>query len=320
MMPLLELRDLAVHFPVRRPLLERGPRIIRAVDGVSLALEEGRTLAVVGESGSGKSTLARVAARLQAPTTGTVLWRGQDLHALDPAALRRERRELQIIFQDPLGSLDPRQPVGRAIERPLIALRPELGAAERRDRVAAMLAQVGLPPGWTGRYPHELSGGQCQRVAIARAVAVEPALLICDEPVSALDVSIQAQILNLLLHLQQELGMALLFISHNLAVVRRVADEVLVMYRGKVVEQAPADAFYAGPRHPYSQALLAAVPLPDPAAARARRSSRLIDDPAIPDTGCPFRARCPMAAAECAVPPALRKLTPEHIVACHRAG
>jgi oligopeptide/dipeptide ABC transporter ATP-binding protein len=317
--PLLEVRDLAVHFPARRSLLERGPSLVRAVDGVSLALAEGRTLAVVGESGSGKSTLARAVARLLVPTAGTVLWRGRDLHALAPAELRRQRRELQIIFQDPLGSLDPRLPVGRSIERPMIALRPELDAEARRARVAALLEQVGLPPAWTGRYPHELSGGQCQRVAIARAIGVEPRLLVCDEPVSALDVSIQAQILNLLLRLQQELGMALLFISHNLAVVRRVADAVLVMYRGKVVEQASADAFYAGPRHPYSQALLAAIPVPDPAAARAGRRYRLADDPAVPDTGCPFRPRCPAATAACATPPALREVAPGHQVACLRS-
>ncbi len=320
--PLLSVADLKVHFPVTRHGLLGGVRpVVRAVDGVSFDLAAGETLGIVGESGCGKSTLGRAVLRLVEATGGSVRWKGADLFALPPEALRRHRRHMQIIFQDPLASLDPRMTVGRIVERPLCTFEPGLPRAERRRRVAEMLEHVGLPSAWTGRYPHELSGGQCQRVGIARAMILKPDLVVCDEPVSALDVSIQAQIVNLLMRLQREFGLSLLFVSHNLSIVRHISRRVMVLYLGKVVEIAERDAFYAQPLHPYSRALIEAVPVPDPPRERAKKRALLTGDlpsPLDPPSGCRFRTRCPLATDLCArEEPALRELRRGQFVACH---
>jgi oligopeptide transport system ATP-binding protein len=249
--PLLSVRDLKVHFPLRRPPLLGGPvPAVRAIDGVSFDLAAGETLGIVGESGCGKSTLGRAVLRLVKATSGSVVWLGRDLFDLGPGALRSERRHMQIIFQDPLASLDPRMTVGQIVERPLKNFHPELSRRERRTRVLEMLGHVGLAPEHAGRYPHEFSGGQCQRIGIARAMVLRPKLIVCDEPVSALDVSIQAQIINLLMRLQREFGLSLLFISHNLSVVRHISHRVMVLYLGKVMEVAERDDLYARPLHP----------------------------------------------------------------------
>src|SRR4029453_7242462 len=261
---LLSVRDLKVHFPIGKGMLTGAKGAVKAVDGVSFELKPGETLGIVGESGCGKSTLGRAILRLTKPTAGTVVWLGQDFFGLDPASLRKARRELQIIFQDPLASLDPRMTVGDIIARPLKTFHPELKRAELDARVREAMAQVGLAPEMMRRYPHEFSGGKGPRIGIARAMILRPKLIICDEPVSALDVSIQAQIINLLRKLQRELGLSLLFISHNLSVVRHISHRVMVLYLGKVMELAERDAFYANPMHPYSKALISAIPLPDP--------------------------------------------------------
>jgi oligopeptide transport system ATP-binding protein len=321
--PLLSVSDLKVYFPaIRQGLLGARP-VVRAVDGVSFDLSQGETLGIVGESGCGKSTLGRAVLRLVEPSGGSVRWEGHDLAALSPEEMRRHRRNMQIIFQDPLASLDPRMTVGRSIERPLRTFDPGLRRAERRRRVSEMMQHVGLPPEWAGRFPHELSGGQCQRVGIARAMILKPRLVVCDEPVSALDVSIQAQIVNLLMRLQREFGLSLLFVSHNLSIVRHISCRVMVLYLGKVVEIAARDAFYARPLHPYSQALLQAVPVPDPPRERAKKRTLLSGDlpsPLDPPSGCRFRTRCPLATELCArEEPKLRDLGPGQRVACHYA-
>jgi len=269
--PVLEARDLSVDFQLRQGLLAPSRRL-RAVDGVSFTLRRGETVGVVGESGSGKSTLARAALRLL-PSAGAVSLMGEDISAADKAALRRARRDLQIVFQDPLGSLDPRRTVGQSVGEPLQVHRPDLGRAERDALVARWLGDVGLAPAMAARYPHQLSGGQAQRAGIARAMILEPKVVICDEAVSALDVSVRAQVIDLLVTLQARLGTAFLFISHDLAVVREVSHRVLVLYRGRVVEDGPAEAVLAGPRHPYTQALLSAV-LPPDVGARAAVAAR----------------------------------------------
>jgi oligopeptide/dipeptide ABC transporter ATP-binding protein len=277
--PLLALDDVTRHFVVRRSLLGTPTAIVRAVDGVSFTIAAGETLALVGESGCGKSTTGRLALRLIEPTGGTVRFNGQDLAALSGAALRRARAGAQLIFQDPYSSLNPRMTVGETLAEPLL-LHTDLSPASRRDRVAELLGEVGLRREHADRYPHEFSGGQRQRLAIARALAVEPKLIVCDEPVSALDVSIRSQILNLLVDLQQRLGLAYLFISHDLAVVKHIATRVAVMYLGRIVETATRAELFAEPRHPYTQALLSAVPVP---AARAREQRRLLPgDPPSP--------------------------------------
>jgi oligopeptide transport system ATP-binding protein len=319
---LLSVRDLKVHFPLQRAsLLGRAGPVVRAIDGVSFDLQAGETLGVVGESGCGKSTLGRAILRLVKATDGAVLWLGRDLFGLDAAALRRERRNLQIIFQDPLASLDPRMTVGQIVERPLRNFHPELGRAERRRRVLEMLEHVGLAAEHLGRYPHEFSGGQCQRIGIARAMVLNPRLIVCDEPVSALDVSIQAQIINLLMRLQREFGLSLLFISHNLSVVRHISQRVMVLYLGKVVEIAERDDLYARPLHPYAQALMSAVPIPDPRLERARAPLFLTGDlpsPVDPPSGCRFRTRCPRASEICArIEPPLVDYGKGHLAACH---
>jgi oligopeptide transport system ATP-binding protein len=316
--PTLEVRDVHVHFAVRRGA---GPTLaIRAVDGVSFSLERGRTLALVGESGSGKSTLARAIVQLERPVSGTVLLHGRSLTGVSRRALRRERSKVQMVFQDPYGSLNPRHTVGAILAEPLLLL-GGMDKAGREARVVELLDMVGLGPRIAGRYPHALSGGQRQRVAIARAIAGNPDVVVCDEAVSSLDVSVQAQILNLFERLQEELRLAYVFIAHDLAVVRQVADDVAVMYLGKIVEHAASEALYARPLHPYTRALLSAVPVPDARVERSRKRIVLSGDlpsPADPPSGCRFRTRCPWARAACAqeVPP-LRRADDGHLVACH---
>ncbi len=277
--PLLVAEDVRVHFPIR---VEGGlfgkVKPLRAVDGVSFSLRQGETLGIVGESGCGKSTLARAVVQLAPRTAGAVTFLGRGLLPSDHEAIRKARSDLQIVFQDPLASLDPRMSVGRSIAEPLLSFAPELGPSAREERVRAMMAQVGLDPGFINRYPHELSGGQNQRVGIARAMIMKPKLVVCDEAVSALDVSIQAQIVKLLVDLQNEFRMGMLFISHDLAVVREISHNVLVLYLGRAVEYGPAAQILSAPRHPYTKALLAAAPTPDPAAARNRPKVRLVGD------------------------------------------
>jgi len=315
-LPLLALEDVTKDFAVRRSLLGTPTQVVRAVDGVSLTVAAGETLALVGESGSGKSTVGRLALRLIEPTSGTVRHEGRDLASLSGAELRRARAGAQIVFQDPYGSLNPRMTVGEMLAEPLL-LHANLSPKDRRARVADLLRLVGLRGEHAQRYPHEFSGGQRQRIAIARALAVEPKLIVCDEPVSALDVSIRSQILNLLRDLQQRLGLAYVFISHDLAVVQHIATRVAVMYLGRIVESAACDAIFAEPRHPYTQALLAAVPVP----STERRPRRILpgDPPSAlaPPPGCHLHPRCPHARDICArVRPELAA-SEDHAAACH---
>ncbi|MCC7409611.1 MAG: ABC transporter ATP-binding protein [Phycisphaeraceae bacterium] len=292
--PLLEVRGLKTWFPVRRGLMQKTVGHVRAVDGVDLVVRRGQTVGLVGESGCGKSTVGRSILRLVPATEGSVLFDGMDVFALGRRELRRLRRRMQIIFQDPVGSLNPRQTIGRIIGEPIAAHGLAKGPA-LRQRVEELLRKVGLAPAYINRYPHEFSGGQRQRIGIARALALEPEFIVCDEPVSALDVSIQSQILNLLGDLQAELGLSYLFIAHNLAVVEHFCDRIAVMYLGKIVEEAERRTLYRRPRHPYTQALLSAAPTPDP----TRASSRIIlpgevPSPVSPPAGCAFHPRCPL--------------------------
>ncbi|MCZ7658922.1 MAG: dipeptide ABC transporter ATP-binding protein [Xanthobacteraceae bacterium] len=319
MSALVEVEGLTRHFVARRSVLGRPTALVRAVDGVDFTVAPGETLALVGESGCGKSTLGRLVLRLIEPTAGRVRFDGRDVLALGGRELRAYRREAQLVFQDPYASLNPRMTVGDIVGEPL-ALHDIVPAARRRDRVAALLHQVGLAEGAGQRYPHEFSGGQRQRIAIARALAVEPRLIVCDEPVSALDVSIRSQVLNLLRGLQRRLGLAYIFISHDLAVVKHIADRVAVMNLGHIVEIAPADSLFAAPRHPYSRALLSAIPVPN---LRARRDRILLqgDLPSAlaPPPGCRFHTRCPFAVDRCRrEPPPLVFDQRNHAVACHR--
>jgi len=321
---LLEVRGLTVRFPLRAAGLLGSRRWLTAVDGVDLGVAAGQSLGIVGESGCGKSTLARAILGLVEPAAGSIAWRGSRVRRGDAAGLRRMRRELQVVFQDPVGSLDPRMTIGESVAEALIALEGPQPRAMRDPRVAATLQEVGLDPVLAVRYPHELSGGQCQRAAIARAVVARPAMLVCDEAVSALDVSVQAQIVNLLADLRARHGLALLFISHNLAVVRQLCDEVVVLYLGRVVERAPREALFAAPRHPYTRALLAAVPEPDPAAHSAGRGPNEVQsEPTAPpgpaSFGCAFAARCPFADQRCrSASPTLAADGDGHLIACHR--
>ncbi len=299
--PLLRVRDLHVGFPVRRGLLGREVARVRAVDGVSFEIARGATLGLVGESGSGKSTTARAILRLVEPSAGSIRLGETELRSLGGRALRRERRRMQMVFQDPYASLDPRMTVFDAIAEPL-RVHARLSRAELERRVAELANQTGLDASFLRRYPHEMSGGQRQRVGIARAVALRPELVVLDEPVSALDVSVQAQILNLLAELQAELGLSYLFVAHDLAVVRHLADEVAVMYLGRIVEHAPVDELFEDPRHPYTRALLSAVPVPDPVVERSRKRVVLegeVPSPLAPPSGCSFHPRCPEVIVRC---------------------
>ena len=296
--PILEAHNLRREYTVKRGLFA-APGTVKALNGVSFVLEAGKTLAVVGESGCGKSTLARLLTMIEPPTSGRLVLDGIDVAAADAAQRRQLRRDIQIVFQNPYGSLNPRQTIGRALEEPL-RVNTQMTAAERDAAVREMMAKVGLRPEFHGRYPHMFSGGQRQRIAIARALMLRPKVLVLDEPVSALDVSIRAQVLNLLVDLQREFGLAYVFISHDLSVVRHVADDVLVMYLGRVVELASRDELFANPQHPYTRALLSATPVADPDAKRERIILKgELPSPFAPPSGCPFHPRCPLAMPVC---------------------
>ena len=319
---LLEIRNVKKTFSISGGGFLSRPLTLTALEDINFTIRKGETLGIVGESGSGKSTLGRCILQLLSPDQGQVLWLGQDLTKLPAEEMRRRRQDLQIIFQDPLASLNPRMTVGEIIADPLRTLRPELSKEQRRERVLKTMAAVGLLPEMINRYPHEFSGGQAQRIGIARALVTEPKLIVCDEPVSALDVSIQAQILNLLAELKDEFGLTLIFISHNLSVVRHVSDRILVLYLGRIVELATGDEIYHDPKHPYTRALLTAVPIPDPKLARQRNIDALsgeIPSPINPPSGCTFRTRCRFAKPYCAEKrPPLELIEDGRLVACHR--
>ncbi|MBI3876873.1 MAG: dipeptide ABC transporter ATP-binding protein [Verrucomicrobia bacterium] len=320
-MSLLEVRNLKVHFPVKHGVFSRVKAWVKAVDDVSFVIESGETLGLVGESGCGKTTLGRAIIRLLEPTAGTVLFEGEDISRLNGAELRARRRKFQMIFQDPVGSLNPRMTVGQIIGEAIEIHKLATSPVALQKRVEELLVAVGLNPMHAQRYPHEFSGGQRQRIGIARALAVEPKLIVCDEPVSALDVSVQAQIINLLQDLQRERGLAYLFIAHDLAVVEHISRRVVVMYLGKVVEVAEAKPLIRAPKHPYTQALISAVPVVDPDSKRARIVlPGDVPSPIHPPSGCPFHPRCPIAEARCKTEvPVLREIAPGHRAACHLA-
>ncbi len=314
---LLEVRGLKKYFPIRRGIFSRISGYVRAVDGVDLTLRRGETLGLVGESGSGKTTTGRCILRLMEPTGGSIRFEGVDLLSLSSSAMRRMRREMQVIFQDPFSSLNPRMKVGNIVGEPLAIHRIARGA-DREEMVAALLKRVGLEPSAMSRYPHEFSGGQRQRIGIARALALRPKLVICDEPVSALDVSIQAQVVNLLMDLQEEFSLTYLFIAHDLSVVEHISDRVAVMYLGRIVEVADAGTLYREPKHPYTKALLSAIPALDPE-SRGRRVSLKGDlpSPASPPAGCAFHPRCPVAVEACArEEPPLLEVGGGHLASC----
>ena len=321
--PLVSVRDLKMHFPIHSGLLKRRTGEVRAVDGISFDVHSGETLGLVGESGCGKSTAGRAVLRLYEPTDGTITFEGRDITHLEGEALRSTRPRMQMIFQDPQACLNPRMTVGAIVAEPLVE-HHAMGRDERNARVRDLLDQVGLNPDYVNRYPHEFSGGQRQRIGIARALALDPDFIVCDEPIAALDVSIQAQVVNLLEDLQAKHGLTYLFISHDLSMVRHIADRVAVMYLGRIVELAPREALFAQPLHPYTKALLSAVPVPDPVVEATREHIVLTGDvpsPADPPSGCVFRTRCPIARERCASEvPEFRDHGSGHMAACHFAG
>ncbi|MFM2477451.1 murein tripeptide/oligopeptide ABC transporter ATP binding protein OppF [Celerinatantimonas sp. MCCC 1A17872] len=321
---LLDVEDLKVYFDIKN---SRGwpwakPSTLKAVDGVSVRLYEGETLGVVGESGCGKSTFARAIIGLVGARGGKVVWLGQDLTKASAKAVHETRKDIQMIFQDPLASLNPRMTIGEIIAEPLKTFHPELSKREVKDKVKSMMMRVGLLPNVINRYPHEFSGGQCQRIGIARALILEPKMVICDEPVSALDVSIQAQVVNLLKEVQHEMGLSLIFIAHDLSVVKHISDRVLVMYLGNAMETGTSAELFTNPTHPYTKALMTAVPIPDPDLERGKSIELLegeLPSPINPPSGCVFRTRCPMASDECAKEkPQLKGSS--HQVACWRVS
>jgi len=323
--PVLRVQDLVVRFSDHSGgLFRRQQRELKAVDGISFDLDEGETLGIVGESGCGKSTLARAILGLVQPYRGRVLWMDEDITRLDTEHMRQKRKELQIVFQDPRASLDPRMTAGAIIAEPLWTFYPHMERLQVEERTRGMMKMVGLLPNQINRYPHEFSGGQCQRIGIARSLVLNPKLLICDEPVSALDVSIQAQIVNLLRDLQKKLGLALIFIAHDLSIVRHISDRVMVMYMGRSMELADKDALYRRPYHPYTLALMKSVPVPDPKRARDIKQDLWLrgdmPSPFNPPRGCIFHNRCPHQVQRCqADVPALRRMENGDWVACHRA-
>ncbi len=318
---LLDVKDLKVHFSIPSGKLFQKPGTLKAVDGVSFQVRAGETLGVVGESGCGKSTLGRAVLRLLEPTAGQVAWFGREMGDMKPRELRNVRSDLQVIFQDPLASLDPRMTIGQIIAEPLITHHPKLSKNEVKEKIKIMMAKVGLLPEQINRYPHEFSGGQCQRIGIARAMILEPKMIVCDEAVSALDVSIQAQIVNLLMGLQKEFGLSLIFISHNLSIVRHISHRIMVLYLGRMMEVADRDQIYSKPLHPYTKALISAVPIPDPKIERNKEHVALKGDlpsPLNPPSGCVFRTRCPFAKDVCASDvPGLKVYDGNREAACH---
>ena len=321
---LVEVEELRVWFPIKSGLvLDRHVGDIKAVDGVTLSIRRGETLGLVGESGCGKSTVGRAIIRLYEPTAGKIVFDGVDITHASESNLRQSRRRMQMVFQDPFASLNPRHSVGRIVGEPLRVHNITQSRGEANERVRLLLERVGLPADAATRYPHEFSGGQRQRIGLARALAVNPAFIVCDEPVSALDVSIQAQIVNLLEHLQQEFGLTYLFIAHDLAVVRHISDRIAVMYLGKIVEVAPADDLYDNPLHPYTLTLLSAIPIPDPAVERNRRPILVQGDlpsPANPPAACRFHTRCPFVQpTRCREDEPILRTLDGHLVACHFA-
>ncbi len=319
--PILEVKDLKMHFPVKEGILLRTSKFNKAVDGVSLTIKPGETLGLVGESGCGKSTLGRCITRLYNPTSGSVIFEGQDLTRLKGKALLPFRQNIQMIFQDPMESLNARHTVGDIIEEPFII--HKIGDKEsRRKRVAELLEIVGLPARSVTRYPFEFSGGQRQRIGIARSIALNPKLIICDEPVSALDVSIQSQILNLLIELQKEFNLSYLFIAHDLAVVKHISDRIAIMYLGKIVESTDGESVYRQPLHPYTKSLISAIPVPDPHHKAQRQVlTGDVPSPIDPPSGCPFHPRCPVVMDRCKhEAPELRSHTDNHLVACHQVS
>ncbi len=322
--PLISVRNLQIYFPIFQKGFFAKPVPLKAVDKVSFALSQGETLGVVGESGCGKSTLGRGIMQLVKPTGGEVIWQGENIAGLPEKEMLKYRREMQMIFQDPLASLNPRMTIGDIIAEPLTVHHPKSGKEEKKNRVKEIMSCMGLLPLMINRYPHEFSGGQCQRIGVARAMILKPKLVICDEPVSALDVSIQAQIINLINKLQKEFALSLIFISHDLSIVRYISHRIMVLYLGNVMEMADKDTIYKNPSHPYTRSLISAIPIPDPERERSKQRVSLQGDlpsPINPPSGCVFRTRCPIAQDICRrKKPVLTTISKNHQVACHLSG